>query len=431
MVISQTSIVFPFLLGVGAAFCLYDVYSPPEISFLSFTLFLGIAMSITAFPVLARILTERNLFATKVGTIAITCAAANDVTAWCILAIVVAVSRTNAVGQAIWTFVLSTAFIALMWFVVRPLLKRWIGRHGDASTSVTLLAIAMLLLLTSSAITETIGIHALFGAFLIGAIFPRGKLAEVLEKRMETVAMVLLLPLFFASSGLRTDIGLLAEPREWLVTLAIIGLATAGKFGGSTLAARVTGLNWRESSAIGILMNTRGLMELVALSIGRELGGHLPDDVHDARDHGAGDDVRDVSRCCGWSTGTGSSRGRACRRRPRRVCSGGTGTRRLHERPIPSRFRRGRRACDDLILGSDTGRACSQVARSPDPRAHQGLGPHAGRSIACATCPRSAWRCRWRTPRSSRPSTALARFSADGFPTPRASLPCASARASK
>jgi len=144
--------------------------------------------------------------------------------------------------------------------------------RNSEEPSAAVFGIVFLLLFVSSAITETIGIHALFGAFLLGVIFPRGTLAQLLERRIETVAMVLLLPLFFASSGLRTDIGLLAGPREWLVTLAIIALATAGKFGGSTIAARLTGLTWRESSAIGILMNTRGLMELVALNIGRELG---------------------------------------------------------------------------------------------------------------------------------------------------------------
>lgn len=273
ILIGQTTIALPFLLGVGAAFWLHERYSPRGIPFLSFALFLGIAMSITAFPVLARILTERNLFATKVGAIAITCAAANDVTAWCILSIVVAISRANAMAQAVWTIALAMALIAVLGLIVRPLLRRWMRRGGgEPGPSATLPAVALLLLLAASAIAETIGIHALFGAFLVGAIFPRGRLADVLEQRLGAVAMVLLLPLFFASSGLRTDIGLLAEPREWLTTLLLILLATAGKFGGSTLAARATGLDWRESSAIGILMNTRGLMELVALNIGRELG---------------------------------------------------------------------------------------------------------------------------------------------------------------
>ena len=272
VIISQTSIALPFLIGVAAAAWLYELYSPPAVEFLSFSLFLGIAMSITAFPVLARILSERNLFATKVGAIALTCAAINDVTAWCILAVVVAVSRTHAIAQAVWTFAFALFFIGGMLLAVRPLLRRWVRTRNSEEPSAAVFGIVFLLLFASSAITETIGIHALFGAFLLGVIFPRGTLAQLLERRIETVAMVLLLPLFFASSGLRTDIGLLAGPREWLVTLAIIALATAGKFGGSTIAARLTGLTWRESSAIGILMNTRGLMELVALNIGRELG---------------------------------------------------------------------------------------------------------------------------------------------------------------
>jgi Kef-type K+ transport system membrane component KefB len=272
VIISQTSIVFPFVLGSALALWLYDLYATPGVSRLSFTLFLGIAMSITAFPVLARILTERNLFASKVGTLAITCAAVNDVTAWCVLAFVVALSRAQALTQALWTLGLAIVFVGGMFMLVRPLLRRLGAQHALREPSITLIAGSLLLMLVSSAITESIGIHALFGAFLMGTIFPRGRLAEALMRRIETLTMVLLLPLFFAYSGLRTDIGLLAEPREWLMTGLIVLIATAGKFGGSTIAARASGLAWRESSAIGILMNTRGLMELVALNIGRELG---------------------------------------------------------------------------------------------------------------------------------------------------------------
>ncbi len=274
IVISQTSIALPFVLGVGAAWWLYDIYSPPDVPFISFTLFLGVAMSITAFPVLARILAERNLLSSKVGVIAITCAAVDDVTAWCILAFVVAISRAQGIVHAAWTSGMAVVFILAMLLWVRPLLRR-LGSKVISSGGLTptIAAGALLLLVLSSAITEAIGIHALFGAFLFGAIFPReGRLAEDMAHRVETVAIVLLLPLFFASSGLRTEIGLLSEPRDWLVAGAIILLATAGKFGGSALAARATGLRWREASAIGILMNTRGLMELIALNIGRDLG---------------------------------------------------------------------------------------------------------------------------------------------------------------
>ncbi len=274
VIISHTSIVVPFALGAGAAFWLYTSYATAGVSFLSFALFLGVAMSVTAFPVLARILSERHLLTSRVGAITIACAAVDDVTAWCILAFVVAVARASGLDAALWTTALAAAFIAFMLFVVRPFLARLGHRVADKSgmtpavTGVTLLG-----LLLSSSATELIGIHALFGAFMFGAVLPKeGRLAESLAERLETVAVGLLLPLFFAFSGLRTEIGLVNEPSEWLVTGALIALATLGKFGGSAVAARLTGLRWREASAVGILMNTRGLMELIVLNIGLDLG---------------------------------------------------------------------------------------------------------------------------------------------------------------
>ncbi|MBX3130479.1 MAG: cation:proton antiporter [Polyangiaceae bacterium] len=272
--ISHTSIIFPFALGAGAAWWLYDSYSSPEVPFVSFVLFFGAAMSVTAFPVLARILSERHLLTSRVGAIAIACAAIDDVTAWCILAFVVAVARAQGLVHAVWTSGFAVAFIVAMLFVARPFLGRLASRVASREgLTPTVVAITLLFLLLSSTVTELIGIHALFGAFMFGAILPKdGKLAEALADKLETVAIVLLLPLFFAHSGLRTEIGLVSQPREWLVTGLVILLATAGKFGGSALAARLTGLRWREAGAIGILMNTRGLMELIVLNLGLDLG---------------------------------------------------------------------------------------------------------------------------------------------------------------
>jgi Kef-type K+ transport system membrane component KefB/nucleotide-binding universal stress UspA family protein len=272
--ISHTSIIIPFALGAGAAWWLYDAYSPPHVPFLSFLLFLGAAMSVTAFPVLARILSERHLLTSRVGAIAIACAAVDDVTAWCILAFVVAVARAEGIAQAVWTTGFALAFILAMLFLARPFLGRLASRVASREgLTPTVVAIALLSLLFSSAVTELIGIHALFGAFMFGAILPKdGKLAEALADKIETVAVVLLLPLFFAYSGLRTEVGLVNQPQEWLVTGIVILLATAGKFGGSAVAARLTGLRWREANAIGILMNTRGLMELIVLNMGMDLG---------------------------------------------------------------------------------------------------------------------------------------------------------------
>jgi len=272
--ISHTSIVVPFGLGVVAAYCLRPAYASPGVAALPFVLFLGVSLSVTAFPVLARILTERNLLGSRVGALALTCAAVDDVTAWCLLALVVAVARAQSLAGAAWTTAAAIAFIAGMVFIVRPLLRR-LGAsiaHREQLTQ-SVVAIIFLLLIGSSLATELIGIHALFGAFLFGAMLPKDNVAVApLVEKLETVAVVLLLPLFFAYSGLRTQIGLVRQPAEWLATGGIILVATLGKFGGSAIAARWTGLGWREASALGILMNTRGLMELIVLNIGLDLG---------------------------------------------------------------------------------------------------------------------------------------------------------------
>jgi Kef-type K+ transport system membrane component KefB len=276
IVISHVSIVAPFLLGSGLTLYLYPrlFNDTHAMRFTAVALFMGAAMSVTAFPVLARILTERNLHRTTVGAISITCAAVDDVTAWCMLAFVVAVSRATGMKPALFTAGLSIAYIVGMFFVVRPLLRGlelYYQRQGRISRDA--LALILTLVLASAMLTEAIGIHALFGAFLMGAMMPKGSnFIRDLAGKLEDFIVVFLLPIFFAYAGLKTHIGLLNSPELWGITLLIIGVACAGKFGGSTLAARLCGLGWRESSAIGILMNTRGLMELVILNVGRELG---------------------------------------------------------------------------------------------------------------------------------------------------------------
>ena len=274
VVISHTSIIVPFALGALVAPWLRSHLSEPDVPFTSFMLFMGVAMSITAFPVLARILAERRLLRTKVGALAITCAAVDDVTAWCLLAFVVSAVRSSGLDGAVRTTVLALGYIAVMLLVVRPFLARLAAQVGSRQgVNQNVVALALLLLLLSSMVTEAIGIHALFGAFVLGAAIPKeGGLAEALAHKLEDVVVVLLLPLFFAYSGLRTQIGLLSTPYHWGICGLLILLACLGKFGGSALAARFTGLGWRESTAIGILMNTRGLMELVALNIGLDLG---------------------------------------------------------------------------------------------------------------------------------------------------------------
>jgi Kef-type K+ transport system membrane component KefB/nucleotide-binding universal stress UspA family protein len=272
--ISHTSIIVPFALGGGLAFYLYPRLSPPSVPFLAFALFLGCAMSITAFPVLARILSERRLLRTRVGAVTIACAAVDDVTAWCMLAFVVAIARTQALGAAAATTFGAIVYIGVMVGVVRPLLRRLAARvDSRAALTQNVVALVLLLLLLSSWGTELIGIHALFGAFVFGVILPReGGLVTALCEKLEDVVLVLLLPLFFAYSGVRTQIGLLDSRDAWLLCALIVLVACAGKFGGSVVAARLTGLGWREASALGILMNTRGLMELIVLNIGLDLG---------------------------------------------------------------------------------------------------------------------------------------------------------------
>ncbi len=276
VVISHASIIAPFLLGSALVLFLYTQLfnDTREMRFTAVSLFMGAAMSITAFPVLARILTESNLHKTKVGAITITCAAVDDVSAWCLLAFVVAIARASGLQPALITALLSVGYVLVMFFMVRPFLHRLqLIYDRQSRLSPNVIAIIFLCILASACTTEAIGIHALFGAFLMGAIMPKGtRFVRHLSEKLEDYTVVFLLPIFFAYTGLKTRIGLLDTQELWLYTLLIIAVACAGKFGGSLIAARACGIPLRESAAIGILMNTRGLMELVILNIGRELG---------------------------------------------------------------------------------------------------------------------------------------------------------------
>jgi len=279
VVISHASIIIPFALGMGLAYFVYDSFAPEGTQFISFALFLGIAMSITAFPVLARIIQERGMHKTKLGTVIITCAAADDITAWCILAIVIAIVKAGSFVSALYTIALAAMYVLVMLKLVRPFLKR-IGDVNAEKTHLTksIVAIFFITLIFSSWATEVIGIHALFGAFMTGAIMPENtKFRDIFIEKVEDIALVLLLPLFFVFTGLRTQIGLLNDIYLWKITGVIIMVAVAGKFIGSALAARFVGQNWKNSLIIGALMNTRGLMELVVLNIGYDLGILTPE----------------------------------------------------------------------------------------------------------------------------------------------------------
>ncbi|MES2936639.1 MAG: cation:proton antiporter [Pseudomonadota bacterium] len=273
--VSHASIVAPFVLGVALAYFLYESLSGPRATFTGFALFMGISMSITAFPVLARILQERGLSKTFLGSTAIACAAVDDVTAWTMLAFVVAIVGSASMATSVVTLVLSLLFVAVMAFLVRPAVPRILGKAGlaqeDPSTGT--LALVICVVLAGALSTELIGIHALFGAFVAGAVMPEADgFRDRIRARVEKFSSALLLPLFFVYTGLRTQLGLLDDLQGWMICLLIVAVATVGKLGASTLAARVTGIGWRESLQLGALMNTRGLMELIALNIGYDMG---------------------------------------------------------------------------------------------------------------------------------------------------------------
>ncbi len=269
---SHASILAPFLLGALLALPLYPRLSNSDVPFTSFALFMGVAMSITAFPVLARILTDYRMTRTRLGALALSCAAVDDVTAWCLLAFVVGVAKAEMSG---WLFVPASAlaFITFMFLLGRPALgwvaRRWAGEEQSRA----LVALIFVALLLSALVAEAIGIHAIFGAFLLGAMIPHDSaVAAALTRQLERVVTILFLPAFFAFTGMRTRIDLLTGGNLWLICGVIILVATLGKFGGTLAAARLTGLGWRNAAMLGTLMNTRGLMELIVLNVGLDLG---------------------------------------------------------------------------------------------------------------------------------------------------------------
>ena len=279
VLISHFSIILPFVLGAGLALFLFGEFGPHQFGFFAFALFMGVSMSITAFPVLARIIQEHNLTRTTLGAAAITSAAIDDVTAWCILAIVVGIVQSGSSAGAYAVVSLALVYAGVALFVVRPALRQWLAPSMSGSPRIApqKLAIVFMILLTSCLMTETIGIHAIFGAFLAGIIMPEeGAFKAKLVASVEDVSTLILLPLFFAFTGLRTEVGLLNDAHSWLICGAIVAVAVIGKMGGSIAAARWTGLDWRESAGLGALMNTRGLVELVVLNIGYDIGVLTP-----------------------------------------------------------------------------------------------------------------------------------------------------------
>ncbi|MGE5660118.1 MAG: cation:proton antiporter [Actinomycetota bacterium] len=271
---SNVSILVPFSLASLLALLLYPMVSNSSVSFTAFALFLGAAMSITAFPVLARIITENNLQSTRLGTLALTCAAVDDVTAWCFLAVAIAVTRTNSFTAALPTIFEALIYIGFMLTVGRWFLQR-LSKHYNRTGRLTQFVLAGIYMgvVVSALITEWIGIHLIFGAFLLGAAMPKNAgLTREIAQKTEDFVLIFLLPVFFAYSGLRTQIGLLNSPELWLLCFAVLAVAIVGKFVGTYIAAKVSGIESREAAALGWLMNTRGLTELIVLNIGLSLG---------------------------------------------------------------------------------------------------------------------------------------------------------------
>lgn len=280
LLISHASIALPFILGVGLTLYLYPRFfrMMPGMQFVGTALFMGAAMSVTAFPVLARILTERNLHKTDVGLLALTCAAIDDATAWCMLAFVIGIVRADGLVPGLITAAQAVAYVVFMFVAVRPMLRglQKVYDH-QGRLGAPMIGFILVLVLMSAWVTEMIGIHALFGAFLMGAMMPNGtKFVRAITDRLEDFTVCFLLPIFFAYAGLHTNIGLLHAGGLWLDTLLVIGVACLGKIGGSSLAAVVAGVRTRDALTIGVLMNTRGLMELVILEIGRAEGVLTP-----------------------------------------------------------------------------------------------------------------------------------------------------------
>jgi K+:H+ antiporter len=266
---SISSILFPFILGATLAFLLFPSLGGSKATLITFTLLVGTAMAITAFPVLARLLTEKNMLSTKIGMLALTCAAVDDVIAWCLLALVIAVIHAQSLLSVAITIGLTLFFIISMLKVVRPLLS-YVDRRIGSKQSVAVLSIVLLLL--SAYFTNAIGIHLVFGAFLMGIILPRKMLFVKLVRSIDQVNMVLFLPLFFVYSGLRTQIGLIHSPWMWFICLLILVIACVSKIFSGMFTVRLTGEPWHHSLRFGVLMNTRGLVELIVLNIGLDLG---------------------------------------------------------------------------------------------------------------------------------------------------------------
>ncbi len=271
--ISNASVALPMLLGIAIALPLYKLVGPNK-KFVAFAIFMGVSMSITAFPVLARILAERRMLKRPVGALAIACAAIDDVTAWFLIALATTIAVAGTFGDVAKTIGEAVAFTLVMVLVVRRILTRMATAFDEVGRMPSgWFAAIIILVLASAYITETINIAFIFGGFIMGMVMPRhARLNEEVSRRVDDFVVTLLLPVFFVYTGLRTNVGLLDRPELWLITLALIGIAILGKLAGAAAAAKVSGYDWRASAVIGTLMNTRGLTELIVLNLALDAG---------------------------------------------------------------------------------------------------------------------------------------------------------------
>lgn len=269
VIVSLSGILLPLVMGASLGFFLYPSLAGPKATLFSFVLLIGTAMAITAFPVLARLLAEKKMLSTKIGLLALTCASVDDVIAWCLLALVIAVIHAYSALEAALTIGLTILFIGLMLLGVRPLFNYVLRRIQSSQLQIVL---SIIILLVSAYTTNAIGIHPVFGAFLAGVILPRKAAFTTQIHSLDLVNNLLFLPLFFVYSGLRTQVGLIQGPTLWLLCLLVFAIACVGKILGGTLAVGMMGESWREALSLGVLMNTRGLVELIVLNIGLDLG---------------------------------------------------------------------------------------------------------------------------------------------------------------
>ncbi len=269
LVISLGSILLPLAMGGVLAFFLYPPFAGPMANLASFVLLVGTAMAITAFPVLARLLEDRHMLTTRLGILAMFCAALDDVVGWCVLACVMAIIHASSATFVAATLAFLALFIGIMLGVVRLLLLL-AARHLQSKA--TLMALTVIVLLLSAAATNAIGIHPVFGAFMAGLVLPRKAVFFELIQSIEQLNNLLFLPLYFVYNGLLTHIGLINSPALWLLCLVVLVVACLGKFLGGALPLQLFGASWKESFTLGTLMNTRGLVELIVLNIGLSLG---------------------------------------------------------------------------------------------------------------------------------------------------------------